>query len=143
MRVVVDTNILLVSVSERSPYHLIFELFVEGRYTLCVTTEILDEYAEILTVQANSTVSNATLETIENAQNVSFTTRYFAFDLIKVDPDDNKFVDCAIASNADFIVTNDSHFGVLKAIPFPQVKVISINTFMDLLEKLSSASSTE
>ena len=133
MRVVIDTNILLVSISERSPYHLIFRSFIEGRYTLCVTTEILDEYAEILSVQANSTVANATLETIENAQNVSFATRYFAFDLIKVDPDDNKFVDCAIASNADFIVTNDGHFNVLKTISFPQVNVITISAFMELL----------
>lgn len=133
MRVVIDTNILLVSISESSPYHLIFRSFIEGRYTLCVTTEILDEYAEILAVQANPTVANATLETIENAQNVSFTTRYFAFDLIKVDPDDNKFVDCAIASNADFIVINDGHFTMLKTISFPQVNVITISAFMELL----------
>jgi uncharacterized protein len=42
MRIVLDTNILLVSVSDRSPYHLIFKSYIENKYSLCVTTEILD-----------------------------------------------------------------------------------------------------
>lgn len=133
MRVVLDTNILLVSFSARSPYHLIFKAFLDNQYQLCVTTEILDEYAEIIAQQTNAAVANAVLETIENAENVVFITRYFAFDLIKVDPDDNKFVDCAIASNANFVVTNDGHFNVLKTIAFPEVNVISIDEFMIIL----------
>ena len=51
--------------------------------------------------------------------------------------DRNKFVDCAIASNADFIVTNDGHFNVLKNIPFPKVKVISIDDFMEILKTIN------
>ena len=133
MRVVIDTNILLVSVSDRSPYHSIFKSFIEGKYSLCVTTEILDEYAEILHTYSSKFLANNTLEVIENAINTVFITRYFAFELIKIDLDDNKFVDCAIASNADFIVTNDGHFSVLKNIPFPKVKVISIDDFMEIL----------
>ncbi|RYF69526.1 MAG: putative toxin-antitoxin system toxin component, PIN family [Cytophagaceae bacterium] len=142
MRVVLDTNVLLVSISDRSPYHLLFKSFLSGQYTLCVTTELLDEYAEIIATHANPVLANAILEVIENAKNVVFITRYFAFDLIKVDPDDNKFVDCAIASNADFIVTNDSHFNVLKTIPFPQVNVVSISVFMDVLRQLPTSSPT-
>jgi uncharacterized protein len=137
MRVVIDTNIMLVSVSDRSPYHLIFKSFVEGKYSLCVTTEILDEYAEILSTHSSQFLTNNTLEVIENAVNSIFINRYFAFDLIKVDPDDNKFVDCAIASNADFIVTNDGHFNVLKDIPFPKVIVVSIDDFMEILKKIN------
>ena len=137
MRVVIDTNILLVSVSDRSPYHLIFKSFVEGKYSLCVTTEILDEYAEILHTYSSQFLANNTLEVIENAINTVFITRYFAFELIKIDLDDNKFVDCAIASNADFIVTNDGHFNVLKNIPFPKVKVISIDDFMEILKTIN------
>ncbi len=50
------------------------------------------------------------------------------------DPDDNKFVDCAIIANADYIVSDDSHFKVLKDIPFPVVRVLSLEQFQqDLL----------
>jgi predicted nucleic acid-binding protein len=42
-------------------------------------------------------------------------------------------VDCAVAGNADFIVTNDGHFKVLKDIQFPRVEVLSIDEFEQLL----------
>jgi predicted nucleic acid-binding protein len=54
--------------------------------------------------------------------------------LIYVDEDDNKFVDCAVAANADFILTSDKHFRVLKDIPFPKVKVISLEEFEKLIK---------
>jgi len=60
---------------------------------------------------------------------------YFHFNLISVDPDDNKFVDCAIIANADYIVSQDAHFNVLKTINFPKVNVIRIEDFLKELLK--------
>jgi uncharacterized protein len=137
IRIVLDTNVLLVSLSDRSPYHLIFRAFLDRQYSLCVSTEILAEYAEILATHANQNVATNTLETLESAENVVFITRFFAFDLIKADPDDNKFVDCAIAANADYIVTNDTHFNILATIAFPSVSVMNSSEFMLFLEKTS------
>lgn len=59
----------------------------------------------------------------------------YAFHLIKADEDDNKFVDCAIVSNAKYIVRNDRHFNELRDIPFPKVDVIKINQFLQELQK--------
>ena len=53
--------------------------------------------------------------------------------MIEADPDDNKFVDCAIAANAQFIVTNDHHYNVLHQIDFPKVNVINIDAFLNLV----------
>ena len=47
----------------------------------------------------------------------------------EIDVDDNKFVDCAIAIGAECIVSNDAHFRILQAIPFPAVKVMDIASF--------------
>ncbi len=47
-KVVLDTNVLLVSISERSRLHWIFRKLIEKEYILCVTTDILAEYAEII-----------------------------------------------------------------------------------------------
>ena len=44
------------------------------------------------------------------------------------------FVDCAIAANADFLVTNDTHFNILKTIAFPKVNTISLQEFIPLLQ---------
>ena len=44
--------------------------------------------------------------------------------------DDNKFVDCAVAADAEFIVSNDKHFKVLEDIDWPKVTVLKIHEFM-------------
>ncbi len=134
MRIVLDTNILLVSVSDRSPYHLIFKSFIEERYEICITTEILDEYAEILSKYSSQFLATNTLEVIENAANSVLITRYFSFELIKNDPDDNKFVDLTIATNADYLVTNDKHFNILKSLDFPPIRVVSLMEFKEIIK---------
>ena len=62
-----------------------------------------------------------------------FITPYFHFNLIAADPDDDKFVDCAVAGNAKFIVTEDSHYDVLRNIDFPKVDIIKLD---DIIQKL-------
>jgi predicted nucleic acid-binding protein len=59
-------------------------------------------------------------------------TTYFKFNLLK-DEDDNKFVDCAVAANADYIVSHDKDFKPLKKISFPIVNVIDTGNFKKYL----------
>ena len=54
--------------------------------------------------------------------------------MIKADPDDNKFVDCAIVSGAKCIVTEDKHFRVLDSISFPHVDIVGIDAFISTLK---------
>jgi predicted nucleic acid-binding protein len=58
---------------------------------------------------------------------------YVHFQLLPNDADDNKFVDCAIASNAELIVTNDKDFNPLKTIPWPKVEIMNIQDFVRLI----------
>ena len=102
-KVVLDTNVLLVSISEKSKLHWVFRSLLDKKYELCVTTDMLNEYAEIIEQHMGREVSESTMGTIENLSNVNFITKYYQFQLLK-DEDDNKFVDCAIAANASFIV---------------------------------------
>ncbi len=132
MKVVLDTNILLVSVSQKSPLHWIFTALKRGDFVLCVTTEILNEYTEILERHMGARVSENVMGALENLPNVAKVTTWYRFHLL-LDSDDNKFVDCAIACNAHFIVSHDRDFNVLSKIPFPKVDVIDIPTFQSLL----------
>lgn len=133
MRVVLDTNILLMSLSRKTIYYSIWKAFQNGEFELCVTTDILNEYAEILQRKFRPEVGISVMKAIENSFDVIQIQKYFFWNLITVDPDDNKFVDCAVAANADFICTEDKHFKVLKKIPFPPVKVISADDFVEIL----------
>jgi putative PIN family toxin of toxin-antitoxin system len=136
MKVVLDTNVLLVSFSQKSRLWKIFESFLEEKIVLCVTTDILFEYEEIITKHSNLELSQTLLQLITNAPNVEYITKYYQFNLIKIDPDDNKFVDCAIAANVKYIVTDDKHFNILKEIPFPKVDVVKADDFLKELEVL-------
>jgi len=63
------------------------------------------------------------------SNNIEFCDPHFHFELIVQDPDDNKFVDCAIVASADYIVSEDNHFNVLKDVAFPKVNVITLDQF--------------
>ena len=65
-----------------------------------------------------------------NNPHTLFITPYYHFNLIKVDPDDNKFVDCAVAGNAKFIVTEDRHYDILRRTDFPKVNIIKLDETM-------------
>jgi uncharacterized protein len=139
MRVVLDTNVLLVSISNRSPYHWVYLGLLHGEYELCVTTDILLEYAEIIERHMGVEASESLQGTLDNLSNVILTTSYFQFDLITKDRDDNKFVDCAVAANALFIVSEDKDFRVLEKIPFPKVEVLGLEAFKMKLIKQGDA----
>ena len=118
----------------KSRYHRIWTDILDGQIELCVSTEILNEYEEILSQHSSSELAQSVIQALLNRPNVIKVTPTFFFNLIVADPDDNKFVDCAICGTAELIVTNDTHFNVLKAIEFPVVDVKSIQEFVEELE---------
>ena len=127
-RIVLDTNILLVSISDRSPLHWIYKDFLDDKYDLCVSTDILDEYAEILERFMGHSVAESVVGAIINRKNTVLINVYYRFNLLD-DVDDNKFVDCAVASNAQYIVSEDKSFQKLKKIPFPPVTILRLKEF--------------
>ena len=132
LRCVVDTNVLLVCVSHKSPLHWIYSSFRAGAYELCVTTEILAEYAEVLERHMGPVVSQDILDSLVTRRNLIEIEPAYRFNLLR-DPDDNKFVDCAIAANAVCIVSHDADFRPLRAIGFPKVMVVDTVVFREIL----------
>jgi len=135
LRVVLDSNVLLVSIARKSKFRPIFNSLLNGQFQAVITNEILNEYIEIIERKANAIVAHNIAESITNLPNVEKIEISFKWNLISADPDDNKFVDCAIAGRVKYVVTNDKHFNVLKDIPFPKVDIISIEEFMKELEE--------
>ena len=128
-RIVLDTNCLLQALPSRSPYHRIWTEVLAGHISLCVNSDILNEYEEILAQKTTSEIGRNVVKTIMRLNTTVFQQVYYHFGLIDADPDDNKFVDCAVAVDAEYIVSNDAHFDVLKHIDWPTLTVISIKDF--------------
>lgn len=136
MRIVLDTNVLLVSIPKKSPYRVIFDALLEKRYTLLLTNEILTEYEEIITLKTTPSIAQNIVNMLVTLSHVEKIEVFFKWNLITVDADDNKFSDCAIAGNADFLVTQDRHFNILKEIDFPKVALLLPHEFIELLQHL-------
>ena len=62
--IVLDTNVLVMSISARNVYHKVWQAFLQGDYTLCVSNEILEEYVEVLTRNINARVAEAVVYAI-------------------------------------------------------------------------------
>ena len=134
MNIVLDTNCLLMSLSRRSAYYSVWRDFVEGKYTLCVTNEILAEYEEILTQKVGPEIASNVITAILDLPNSKMVQVYYHLRLITADPDDDKFVDCAFKANARYIVTEDHHYDILKQAPFPYIDVVGIDEFIKVLQ---------
>ena len=136
MRLVIDTNCLLASVPRRSQYRWLYDAVLAGDVELVVTTEILLEYEEQLGLFYAPDYADYVLSTLTNLPNVfKVNPLHFYWILVENDPDDNKFVDTAIASNADYIVTNDRHFRILKTVGFPSVAFVRLADFQVILNE--------
>ena len=135
LKIVLDTNALLRSVSRRSNFSVILDRLYENSYDLYISNDIQLEYEEKIA----DIFSKETAELITSAllllPNVKKIDVHFHLNLIAKDADDNKFSDCAFAGNVHYLVTDDKHFNILKSVPFPVINIISLGEFKDLLIK--------
>lgn len=134
-RVVIDTNCLLQILGAKSKYHFLFESFLQFGYVMCISNEVLLEYEEILRMKASPLAADLFMKVIARSRNVIRKDPYFKWNIITNDFDDNKFVDCAFACRANYIVTNDSHFQEAANSPFPVFNVINLDNFSELMKQ--------
>lgn len=136
MKIVLDTNCLVNIIMPHSFNNDVWLAFRERKYILYVTNEILYEYHEILSKRYNVIIANTVLKEMMESSNVERINPTFRFNLITKNPDDNKFVDCAITAGATYIVSNDRHFDELEHYDFPKVDVRNLSEFLSIVRTL-------
>lgn len=142
MRIVLDTNCLLASLSRHSEYYPVWKGLQTGQYVLCLSNDILNEYEEIIGRKTSAEVAKNVVGLLLKSKNVEFVDAFFKWRLIEADHDDDKFVDCAFAANATYIVSEDKHFDVLKSIAFPRIAVLKLVQFLQTLQTLPTSDQT-
>ncbi len=114
MMVVLDTNVVLWALNQRHPFAVILNEWYAGRFVWALSTDILMEYREVIVRESGAARWRSLERLLDLAAayrgNVQRVSPSFFFRTISADRDDDKFADCAIAANADFIVTSDTHF---------------------------------
>ena len=131
-RIVLDTNCLVQIVAKQARYGFVWNDILDGETILCVTTEILFEYEEILTKFYGRNVAKMVVEMILILPQTEKYDIYYHWKLITEDPDDDKFVDCAVISGAKYLVSDDKHFNILSKISFPKIVVLKLADFAEM-----------
>jgi uncharacterized protein len=138
VQIVVDTNVFINALGTTSPYRWLFDKIISGKLTLCISNDIFFEYWEVLETQTNPQVAQNIANFLAVIPSVKFIAPFIKWELIVDDPDDNKFVACAISAGAECIITHDAHFKILKKIPFPSVRVFTPEGFEEVYKSLKS-----
>ena len=133
MRVIIDTNCLIASISPKNPEYWLYLAFRKKTFDWVISNEILLEYEEKISEFYSPQTADLVLNILLTAPNIIRLEPFIKWQLITADADDDKFADLAISSNANYLVTNDHHFDVLKNLPFPTVKVVSFEVFREIL----------
>ena len=134
MKIVLDTNVLLAAISTRSKYHAIYRAIIEGTVQLAMSNSIAEEYEEIIGRFYGPFVAENVVNSLLKSPFVHLADPRFQWLLVKDDPDDDKFADCAIAANVNHLVTNDRHFNVVKTNPHPPLNVVNADDFLKILK---------
>lgn len=118
MIIVLDTNALVQVFGARSPFLPLQLAILDGRLALAFSTSMLLEYEEVLTRYGGPARWPRVWQALEMTGQLHGDLRRieptYQWRLIVADPDDDKFADCAIAAEAEWVVTEDAHFDVLK-----------------------------
>lgn len=130
MKVVIDTNVFVSSFFGGNPREII-DLWKVGKITLCVSKDILDEYTEVLQrigLEDEDEIGEL-LSLFAKGISMIFTAKTPKIKAVKNDPDDDKFIECAVALKAEVIITGDRSLEEVK--DYMGIKIMPPRQFLE------------
>ena len=115
LKVVIDTNVFISSFFGGIPREVI-DFWKSGKITLCLSQEIVEEYIEVLNrlgLKDKKEIQKLTRLFAESYNSI-FTIATPNLNIVEDDPDDNKFIECAVALDSKIIISGDKHLKSIK-----------------------------
>lgn len=138
MRAVIDTNVLISGFISRESYPAkLVDGWVEKRFEPVVSEEIIREYREVFARDRFSALGSVEerlklLDTLLSFEHVVLVSPQERICMVKDDPGDDIFLECAAAGECEFIISGDQH--LLKLKQYKNIKVITAKEFIELLK---------
>jgi putative PIN family toxin of toxin-antitoxin system len=130
MRVVLDTNVFVSSFYESHPRHII-NAWATSKVQLCLTRPIVREYTDVLERLGLAEELSELLAVFARGHSCLFTSKTPDLSIVENDPDDDKFIECAVALQASHIVSGDKH--LLQIEEYMGIKIVAPKAFVELL----------
>lgn len=133
MKVVIDTNVFVSSFFGGNPRRIVAHWF-SGKLILCVSRPILKEYFDVLGrfQFGQEDLLGRLISSFRKGLNTLFVDGPKEQNWIEDDPEDNKFIACAISLHAEYIVSGDPHLRRMGKIE--GVEIVSPREMLKLLE---------
>lgn len=137
VRVVIDTNIIIsAALSEEGNPAQIFEHMLLEQIENFITDEIIEEVINVF--------KRPKISKLINENDVEFMIDNYKqsskkvhpkdkLEVVKEDPDDNKFIECAVEAGAEYIISGDPHLLNLKT--YKNIKIVSPAEFVKIINK--------
>lgn len=104
IKAVIDTNILLNSIPKKGSLRWLYDAFQNEEFIWVFSNEIITEYAEVINREFSKQAMEVVFSILLTAVNTQRFEPSYKWQLVSDDPDDNKFVDCALGANVDYLV---------------------------------------
>lgn len=129
-RVVVDTNVFVSSFFGGNPRKIV-DLWKSGQVTICLSKPIIDEYVEVLQRLGlqNERELGELLNLFARGFHVLFSANTPELHLVNEDPDDDKFIECAVALKADFVISGDKNLIAIQ--DYMSIRIVTPKEFLD------------
>ena len=130
MKIVLDTNVFISGIFFYGPPSKILQAWRDSKIQIILSEEILEEYqrvAEELSSKFPAVDIDRIIELLTIHGEVIKTKDISV--CVCEDPDDNKFIECAIASNSKLIVSGDKH--LLNITGYQDISVLKPRSFVD------------
>ncbi len=130
LRVVIDTNVFISSFFGGVPRKII-DLWKNGKIILCLSQGIVEEYIEVLHrlgLKDKQELSKL-VKLFAEGYNSMFAAVTPRLEIVKDDPDDNKFIECAVELESKIIISGDEHLKKIKR--YIDIEIMSPREFID------------
>ncbi len=134
LKAVIDTNVFVSSYFGGIPKQII-NYWKDGQIRLCLSQEIIEEYLEVLVrlgLDSKTEISNLA-KLFAEGYNSLFAATVPELHIVNSDPDDNKFIECAVALDCKIIISGDKHLKDLKK--YVDIKIMSPREFIDFFNR--------
>ena len=129
MRVVVDTSVFVSSFFGGPPRKII-DLWKSGAFFLCLSPGIVDEYVTVLRrlgLDGEDELGEL-LALFARGEHILFAAQPPELSVVKADPADDKFIECAVALEAEVIITGDK--ALLDIRNYTGIRILSPTEFL-------------
>jgi len=133
-KIVLDTNVLISALVFGGKHKKILEAAVKGHIQLVLTEDIIGEMRGVLQgkkFQYPTEITDLIINELEALGEIVKPKERIT--VIEKDPEDNRVLECAHVSKADYIVSGDKH--LLEIEDFKETKILTPEEFLDILDE--------